>query len=94
MLTVETFGHFMEQLRPAGLVWGPTLLFLVIVGSMLDVVHLEGDHTSYLVLAPYPTLGLVHGGGEEGAFRRAHPGLAEPWWSRGDYLTLFELTDG
>ncbi len=70
------------------------LLFLVLVVLHVDVVHLEGDHTSYLVLAPYPTLGFVHGGGEEGHYRRTHPGAPLPWWLVGRYLVLAELTDG
>lgn len=68
-------------------------LALAVVASMLDVVHLEGDHTSYLVLAPCPTLGFVQGGGEEGAWRRAHPGQPEPWWLTGHYLVIAEVTD-
>ena len=72
----------------------PPLALAIVVASMLDVVHREGDHVSYLVLAPHPTLGFVHGGGEEGAFRRAHPGAAPPWWLRGDYWVLCEVTDG
>lgn len=67
---------------------------LVLVASMLDVVHLEGDHTSFLVLAPHPTWAFAHGGGEEGAFRRAHPRRALPWWLTGRYVVLIELTDG
>lgn len=69
------------------------MLFVLLL-SMLDVVHVEGDHTSYLVLAPYPTLGFEYGGGEEGAWRRAHPGAPAPWWLRGRYRVLLEVTDG
>jgi hypothetical protein len=61
------------------------------LASCVDVVHVEGDHTSFLVLAPKPTLGFVHGGGEEGAWRRAHPTGPEPWWLSGRYLVLWEL---
>ncbi|MCC6897849.1 MAG: hypothetical protein IT377_02680 [Polyangiaceae bacterium] len=77
--------------------WLPSTLALapaLALVSMVDVVHLEGDHVSFLVLAPHPTLGFVHGGGEEGAFRRAHPGVPPPWWLRGDYWVLCEVTDG
>lgn len=69
-------------------------MLLVLLLSMLDVVHVEGDHTSHLVLAPYPTLGFEHGGGEEGAWRRAYPGAPAPWWLRGRYWVLLEVTDG
>lgn len=60
--------------------------------SMMDRVQLEGDHVSYLVLAPHPTWRFACGGGEEGAWRRAHPGLKEPWWLAGRYFILMELT--
>lgn len=70
------------------------MLLFAFLASMIDVVHLEGDHTSYLVVAPHPTAGFVHGGGEEGAWRRAHPGAPEPWWLRGRYRVLLEITDG
>jgi hypothetical protein len=66
--------------------------FLVLTAS-IDVVQLEGDHASFLVLAPFPTLGFVHGGGEEGAWRRAHPTGPAPWWLTGRYFVLFEITD-
>ncbi|MBK9000130.1 MAG: hypothetical protein IPM35_30805 [Myxococcales bacterium] len=69
------------------------MLFVLLL-SMLDVVHVEGDHVSHLVLAPYPTLGFEHGGGEEGAWRRAHPGAPAPWWLSGRYRVILEVTDG
>jgi hypothetical protein len=62
------------------------------LGMCVDVVYVEGDHTSFLVLAPYPTPGFVYGGGEEGAWRRAHPGSPEPWWLAGRYLVILEAT--
>lgn len=73
-----------------GAIVGLTLLTLA---SFVDVVYLEGDHTSFLVLAPHPTLGFVYGGGEEGAWRRAHPSGPEPWWLVGRYFVLWEVTD-
>jgi len=63
---------------------------IVAIGSMVDLVHVEGDHVSLLVVAPHPTWKFVHRGGEEGAWRRAHPGAAEPWWINGRYLVLAE----
>ncbi len=61
--------------------------------SMIDRVNPEGDHVSYLVMAPHPTLGFVHCGGEEGSWRHAHPGIEEPWWLMGRYIILMEVTD-
>lgn len=65
----------------------------VLLASMIDRVNPEGDHVSYLVIAPHPTLGFVHSGGEEGSWRRAHPGIEEPWWLVGRYIILIEVTD-
>jgi len=70
------------------------LVALAPLVSMVDVVHVEGDHVSFLVLAPYPTPGFVFGGGEEGAWRRDHPCRTEPWWLCGGYVILAEVTDG
>ena len=70
------------------------LVALALLVSMVDVVHVEGDHVSFLVLAPRPTPGFVYGGGEEGAWSRGHPGETDPWWLCGDYLILAEVTDG
>jgi len=67
-------------------------LGLLGLGLSLDVVHVEGDHSSFLVLAPYPTPGFVYGGGEEGAWRRAHPTDPEPWWLAGRYLVIREIS--
>ncbi len=73
-------------------------LLVLVAGAMLllmmiDEVHHEGDHVSHLVIAPYPTLGFSHGGGEEGHWTRFHPDEPEPWYMTGDYLVLWE-TDG
>ena len=73
-------------------VWGLALLGVLAI-FMVKVVHTEGDHTSYLVLAPYPTLRFSYGGGEEGAWQRAHPGEARPWWLSGRFIVLREVTD-
>ena len=70
------------------------MLVLGLLLTMVDVVHLEGDHTSFLVIAPHPTSGFVYGGGEEGAWRRAHPGQPSPWWLTGRYWVIAEVTDG
>jgi len=68
------------------------LATVTLLASMIDCVHPEGDHVSYLVLAPHPTLGFRHTGGEEGSWRRAHPGEKEPWWLVGHYFILMEVT--
>jgi hypothetical protein len=69
--------------------------FLLLPGILrVKIIRLEGDHTSYLVLAPHPTLGFVYGGGEEGVWRRTHPGEREPWWRRGNYRVNAEVTAG
>ena len=64
----------------------------VLAIMMVDVVHLEGDHVSYLVVAPFPTPGFVYGGGEQGACQRNHPGQPAPWWLNGNYMMLSEVT--
>jgi hypothetical protein len=66
---------------------------VLLLASMIDRVNPEGDHVSYLVLAPHPTLGFRYGGGESGSWRQAHPGLKEPWWLTGRYIILLEVTD-
>ena len=69
------------------------LIAVAFLGSMIDRVHPEGDHVSYFVLAPHPTLRFSYSGGEEGAWQRAHPNTKEPWWLVGRYLILMEVTD-
>lgn len=80
-----------KPVRKTTVVLGAVAAALLI--SMIDRVDLEGDHTSYLVIAPYPTLGFRYGGGEEGAWQRAHPDLPPPWWHEGRYFMLLEVTD-
>jgi len=69
------------------------LVVTALLTSMIDRVHPEGDHVSYLVLAPHPTSGFRHTGGEEGSWKRAHPSKKEPWWLVGRYFILMEVTD-
>ena len=66
---------------------------LIFVVAMIDRVDPEGDHVSYLVLSPYPTLRFRHSGGEEGSWQRSHPGIDLPWWLARRYTILIELTD-
>ena len=68
------------------------VLLLALVALMVDEVHSEGDHTSYLVIAPYPTLAFSHSGGEDGNWERRHPGQPRPWYLTGKYLVLWETT--
>ena len=68
------------------------VLILLPLLMMIDHVQSEGDHTSYLVIAPYPTPGFFYGGGEEGSWKRMNPGKREPWFLRGKYLRILETT--
>ena len=70
----------------------PLLIALVCAIMMIDVVHFEGGHVSYLVLASYPTLSFECMGGVEEQWERSHPGKAPPWSYRGYYLFLEEVT--
>ena len=73
-----------------------TLTLITLLSTMVDRVHLPSDHLSFLVLAPYPTLfEFDHNGGESiEAWERKNPGVAHPWWLKGEYITLMEVTDG
>ena len=74
-------------------VWAFTAIGILSL-LMVDLVHpTGGGHSSTLVLAPYPTLSFEQGGGEEGAWERAHPGEEKPWWLRGAYLKLLEIPE-
>lgn len=72
---------------------GCVAVVLVLLASMVDRVYPEGDHSGFLVIAPHPTLGFRYGGGEEGSWKRKHPGRAAPWWLEGRYFVLLEITD-
>ena len=67
------------------------LICAAIIGSMIDCVKPEGDHITYLVLAPHPTLRFSYSGGEEGSWKHTHPNMKEPWWVAGRYLALMEV---
>lgn len=44
-------------------------------------VYTEGSlGSSYLMIKPYPSPVHILGGGEEGAWARAHPNQPMPWW--------------
>lgn len=70
------------------------ITFLLI--TMLDVVFPPGDHVSFLVLAPYPTVfEFVHYGGESvSSWQRKNPKEKLPWWILGEYIVLMETTNG
>lgn len=52
-------------------------------------VYSEGSlGESYLVLKPYPSLLVIIGGGEEGAWVRAHPNVPLPWWQQDNVTKL------
>ena len=58
-------------------------LFIVLSAyvAITGVVVPEGSlGDSHLVIKPYPSPQRVFGGGEEGAWSRAHPGEPPPWW--------------
>lgn len=62
---------------------------LTILYLMTARVFLEGTlGDSYLMLKPYPSFDNGMGGGEEGAWARAHPGQAPPWWQSSDAIRL------
>ena len=85
----------MAHTRPVKLVLSILcVVFFVLFTSMIDTVHYEGDHVSHLVIAPYPTLGFVYGGGEEGSWQRNHPHESPPWWLCDDYVILLETSGG
>ena len=73
------------------IIWVGLLICAAIIGSMIDCVKPEGDHITYLVLAPHPTLRFSYSGGEEGSWRHTHPNMKEPWWVAGRYLALMEV---
>lgn len=52
-------------------------------------VYIEGSLAeSWLMLKPLPSLENSMGGGEEGAWARAHPGQQPPWWRSEDAVRL------
>ncbi|MFT4251768.1 MAG: hypothetical protein QM608_04705 [Caulobacter sp.] len=54
---------------------------LTVLFAFTAILSLEGSLDSkYLVLKPYPSLEHWVGGGEEGAWKRAHPNEPAPWW--------------
>ncbi|HEY0925693.1 hypothetical protein [Brevundimonas sp.] len=56
-------------------------ILLSAYSAFTGVVVPEGSlGDSYLVLKPMPSFERVFGGGEEGAWTRAHPGEPAPWW--------------
>ena len=71
------------------------LVLIGLLASLLSGFYLMAARVYYegslgesdLVLKPAPSLDIEVGGGEVGAWARAHPGQARPWW-QSDHLTL------
>jgi len=69
-----------------------SLLFMATgVYLFTALVFEEGGFGFFLALKPHPTMSIMYGGGEEGAWQRENPQLPLPWWIKGDYRVL--LTD-
>ena len=56
--------------------------------ALTAIVYYEGSFACYLVLRPELSWGWFFGGGEEGAWARANPSLAPPWWMREQFIRL------
>jgi hypothetical protein len=66
------------------------LLLLSSFYLMTAEVYEEGGFGVALVVKPYPSRLIAVGGGEDGSWRRDHPGEPEPWWQRGSYIRLIQ----
>jgi hypothetical protein len=55
---------------------------------MTAIVYEEGAFGMRLVLKPYPSLILLAGGGENGAWQREHPNEPAPWWLTDNFIPL------
>ena len=61
---------------------------------MTSRVYYEGSlGQSDLILMPYPSIDLIVGGGEEGAWAKDHPNQPKPWWQKDDTVKLIYLGD-
>lgn len=67
----------------ASLLVAATCLYLA-----TGLVFEEGGFGFSLVLKPHPTALVLYGGGEEGAWQRANPGMRPPWRLTGKYHVL------
>jgi len=56
------------------------LLLLTGFYLMTGIVYDEGSFGVQLVVKPRPSLTLLVGGGEDGAWQREHPNEPKPWW--------------
>lgn len=71
--------------------WAIGLLAVALTALYLTTarVYIEGSLAeSWLMLKPSLSLENSLGGGEEGAWARAHPGQAQPWWRSEDAVRL------
>lgn len=68
---------------------GALALVLTVLYLMTARVFMEGSlGESWLMLKPWPSLENGMGGGEDGAWRRAHPGQPLPWWQSPEAVRL------
>ncbi len=64
------------------------LVFLSLAYLMTGLVYEEGGFGVRLVIKPTPGLSISFGGGEEGAWERAHHNAAAPWWRQDRQMEL------
>jgi hypothetical protein len=55
---------------------------------MTAIVYDEGGFGVQLVVKPHPSLILLVGGGEDGAWQREHPNEPKPWWLVDNFVPL------
>jgi hypothetical protein len=58
----------------------PVAVLLTFFYLLTAIVYIEGEPSEALMLKPFPSVGWIFGGGEEGAWRRGHPQEGMPWW--------------
>jgi hypothetical protein len=57
---------------------------------MTGKVYSEGGFGVDLVVKPGPSFVFEFGGGEEGSWRRSHPGDASPWWQGENFIRIIK----
>ena len=75
--------------------WLPCVTLVLSVFYLMTArVYLEGSlGESYTMLKPFPSIETDIGGGEDGAWARAHPGQPTPWWQKEDSVKLLWCGD-
>jgi len=66
------------------------LLLLTGFYLMTGIVYDEGGFGVQLVVKPRPSLTLLAGGGENGAWQRHHPNEPKPWWLVKNFIPIVE----